>query len=109
MKSRGFNLLRLPNTEPNNLLILIKGIVLATLKKEALNRVFDKGLEKLVMISPNKKTYDEITSIMFQLYCGNDYGMGNFSLQFLDKTDIAWRQGRKKVAKNLGLSLVKNV
>ena len=109
MKSRGFNLLRLPNTEPNNLLILIKGIVLATLKKEALNRVFDKGLEKLVMISPNKKTYDEITSIMFQLYCGNDYGMGNFSLQFLDKTDVAWRQGRKKVAKNLGLSLVKNV
>jgi|TARA_R100001126_G_scaffold54571_1_gene30878 hypothetical protein len=82
---------------------------LATVKKEALDKIFDKGLEKLVMISPNKKTYDEITSIMFQLYCGNDYGMGNLSLQFLDKTDIAWRQGRKKVAKNLGLSLVKNV
>ena len=82
---------------------------MATLKKQTLDKVFDKGLEKLVMISPNKKTYDEITSIMFQLYCGNDYGMGNFSLQFLDKTDIAWRQGRKKVAKNLGLSLVKNV
>ena len=82
---------------------------MATVKKETLDKVFDKGLEKLVMISPNKKTYDEITSIMFQLYCGNDYGMGNFSLQFLDKTDIAWRQGRKKVAKNLGLSLVKNV
>ena len=61
------------------------------------------------MISPNKRTYDEITSIMFQLYNGNDYGMGNFSLQFLDKTERAWRQGRKKVAKNLGLSLVKNV
>ena len=82
---------------------------MATVKKETLDKVFDKGLEKLVMISPNKKTYDEITSIMFQLYCGNDYGMGNFSLQFLDKTDVAWRQGRKKVAKNLGLSLVKNV
>ncbi len=82
---------------------------MATVKKEALDKIFDKGLEKLVMISPNKKTYDEITSIMFQLYCGNDYGMGNLSLQFLDKTDIAWRQGRKKVAKNLGLSLVKNV
>ena len=61
------------------------------------------------MISPNKKTYDELTSIMFQLYNGNDYGMGNFGLQFLDKTERAWRQGRKKVAKNLGLSLVKNV
>jgi len=46
---------------------------------------------------------------MFQLYNGNDFGMGNFSLQFLDKTDRAWRQGRKQTAKRLGLSLVKNV
>ena len=82
---------------------------MAEKKRKPLSEVLDQGLEKLVMISPNKKTYDEITSIMFQLYCGNDYGMGNFSLQFLDKTDTAWRQGRKKVAKNLGLSLVKNV
>ena len=82
---------------------------MATVKKEALNKIFDKGLEKLVMISPNKKTYDEITSIMFQLYCGNDYGMGNFSLQFLSKIDQAWRKGRKQTAKRLGLSLVKNV
>ena len=82
---------------------------MAEVKKKPLNEVFDQGLEKLVMISPNKKTYDELTSIMFQLYNGNDYGMGNFSLQFLDKTERAWRQGRKKVAKNLGLSLVKNV
>jgi hypothetical protein len=81
---------------------------LAEIKRKPLHEVFDRGLEKLVMISPNKKTYDELTSIMFQLYNGNDYGMGNFSLQFLDKTERAWRQGRKKVAKNLGLSLVKN-
>jgi hypothetical protein len=82
---------------------------LAEKKRKPLSEVFDQGLEKLVMISPNKKTYDEITSIMFQLYNGNDYGMGNYSLQFFDKTERAWRQGRKKVAKNLGLSLVKNV
>ena len=82
---------------------------MATLKKQTLDKVFDKGLEKLVMISPNKKTYDEITSIMFQLYNGNDYGMGNFSLQFLSKIDQAWRKGRKQTAKRLGLSLVKNV
>lgn len=82
---------------------------MAEKKRKPLGEVFDQGLEKLVMISPNKKTYDEITSIMFQLYNGNDYGMGNYSLQFLDKTERAWRQGRKKVAKNLGLSLVKNV
>ncbi len=82
---------------------------MAEIKRKPLSTVFDQGLEKLVMISPNKKTYDELTSIMFQLYNGNDYGMGNFSLQFLDKTERAWRQGRKKVAKNLGLSLVKNV
>ena len=61
------------------------------------------------MISPNKKTYDEITSIMFQLYNGNDYGMGSFNLQFIDKIEQAWRKGRKRIAKNRGLSLVKNV
>jgi len=61
------------------------------------------------MISPNKKTFDEITSIMFQLYSGNDYGMGNFSLQFISKIEQAWRKGRKQIAKKRGLSLVKNV
>ena len=81
---------------------------MAEVKRKPLEQVFDQGLEKLVMISPNKKTYDEITSIMFQLYNGNDYGMGNFSLQFLSKIDQAWRKGRKQTAKNLGLSLVKN-
>ena len=79
------------------------------MKRKPLSDVFDQGLEKLVMISPNKKTYDELTSIMFQLYNGNDYGMGNFSLQFLSKIDQAWRKGRKQTAKRLGLSLVKNV
>ena len=82
---------------------------MAEIKRKPLSEVFDKGLEKLVMISPNKKTYDELTSIMFQLYNGNDYGMGNFSLQFLSKIDRAWRKGRKQTAKKLGLSLVKNV
>ena len=82
---------------------------MAEIKRKPLEQVFDQGLDKLVMISPNKKTYDELTSIMFQLYNGNDFGMGNFSLQFLDKTDRAWRQGRKTIAKNRGLTLVKNV
>lgn len=78
-------------------------------KRENLDEVFNQGLNKLVMISPNKKTFDEITSIMFQLYCGNDYGMGNFSLSFIDKAEQAWQKGRKQIAKNQGLSLVKNV
>ena len=46
---------------------------------------------------------------MFQLYCGNDYGMGNFRLSFIDKAEQAWQKGRKQIAKNQGLSLVKNV
>ena len=68
----------------------------------------DEALEKLVLISPNKKTYDSITSVMFQLYCGNDLGMGNGNLGFLDKVENNWRTGRKRIAKNRGLSLVKN-
>jgi len=43
---------------------------------------------------------------MFQLYCGNDYGLGNFSLSFLDKIESRWKSGRKKVAQAKGLKLV---
>ena len=73
-----------------------------------LDLVLDEALDKLVLISPDKRTYDSITSVMFQLYCGNDYGMGNNNLSFLDKVENNWRKGRKRVAKNRGLSLVKN-
>ena len=73
-----------------------------------LDLVLDEALDKLVIISPDKRTYDSITSVMFQLYCGNDYGMGNNNLSFLDKVENNWRKGRKRVAKIRGLSLVKN-
>ena len=63
-------------------------------------------LNKLVMVCPNKKTYDEVTSVMFQLYCGNDFGLGNFSLSFLDKIEDRWRSGRKRAAENKGIKLV---
>ena len=65
-----------------------------------------QALEKLVMVSPNKKTYDDITSVMFQLYCGNDYGLGNFNLSLLDHIEGCWRTGRKKAAQAKGLKLV---
>ena len=65
-----------------------------------------QALDKLVMVCPNKKTYDELTSLMFQLYCGNDFGLGNFSLTFLDKVEDRWRLGRKKAASAKGLKLV---
>lgn len=70
--------------------------------EEALNQ----ALDKLVMVCPNKKTYDELTSLMFQLYCGNDFGLGNFSLSFLEKIENRWRSGRKAAAKAKGLTLV---
>ena len=57
-----------------------------TVKKSS-EEALDQALDKLVMVCPNKKTYDELTSLMFQLYCGNDYGLGNFSLSFLDKIE----------------------
>ena len=70
------------------------------------SEAIDQALQKLVMVCPNKKTYDEITSLMFQLYCGNDFGLGNFSLSFLDKIEECWRTGRKKAAQAKGLKLV---
>jgi hypothetical protein len=76
--------------------------------RKPLSEVLDQALEKLVLISPNKKTFDELTSVMFQLYCGNDFGMGNASVQFLEKTEQCWKQGRKKIALKKGLSIVHN-
>ena len=74
--------------------------------KKSSEEALDQALDKLVMICPNKKTYDELTSLMFQLYCGNDYGLGNFSLSFLDKIESRWQSGRKKIAQARGLKLV---
>ena len=74
--------------------------------KKPLETVLDETLDKLVIISPDKRTYDSITSVMFQLYCGNDFGLGNFSLSFLDKIEECWRTGRKKAAQAKGLKLV---
>ena len=65
-----------------------------------------EAVNKLVMVCPNKKTYDELTSVMFQLYCGNDFGLGNFSLSFLDKIEDRWRSGRKRAAESKGIKLV---
>ena len=74
--------------------------------KKGSEDALNQALDKLVMICPNKKTYDELTSLMFQLYCGNDYGLGNFSLSFLDKIEKRWQSGRKQVAQAKGLKLV---
>ena len=80
-----------------------------TVKKSS-EEALNQALDKLVLVCPNKKTYDELTSLMFQLYCGNDYGLGNFSLSFLDKIESRWQSGRKKIAQAKGLKLVvKNV
>ena len=76
-----------------------------TMKKSS-PEALEKSLQKLVMICPDKKTYDEMTSLMFQLYCGNDFGLGNFSLSFLEKIEKCWKTGRKAAAKAKGIKLV---
>ena len=74
--------------------------------KKSSEEALDQALDKLVMVCPNKKTYDELTSLMFQLYCGNDFGLGNFNLSFLDKIEKRWTTGRRAAAQAKGLKLV---
>ena len=74
--------------------------------KKSSEEALNQALDKLVMVCPNKQTYDELTSLMFQLYCGNDFGLGNFSLSFLDKIEDRWRSGRKRAAESRGIKLV---
>ena len=74
--------------------------------KKSSEEALNQALDKLVMVCPNKKTYDELTSLMFQLYCGNDFGLGNFSLSFLEKIEKRWATGRKTAAAAKGIRLV---
>ena len=74
--------------------------------KKSSQEQLESILQKLVLVCPNKKTYDEVTSLMFQLYCGNDFGLGNFSLLFLELVEKQWQSGRKRVAQDKGLKLV---
>ena len=74
--------------------------------KKSSEEALNQALDKRVMVCPNKTTYDELTSLMFQVYCGNDFGLGNFSLSFLDKIEDRWRSGRKAAAQAKGLKLV---
>lgn len=79
---------------------------MAKQKHKASPEALKSALSKLVMICPDRKTYDEMTSLMFQLYCGNDFGLGNFSLSFLDKVEECWKSGRRAAAKAKGIKLV---
>ena len=74
--------------------------------KKSSEEALNQALDKLVMVCPNKQTYNELTSLMFQLYCGNDFGLGNFSLSFLDKIEDRWQSGRKRAADSKGIKLV---
>ena len=74
--------------------------------KKSSQEQLESILQKLVLVCPNKKTYDELTSLMFQLYCGNDFGLGNFSLLFLELVEKQWQSGRKRLAQDKGLKLV---
>ena len=74
--------------------------------KKSSQEQLESILQKLVLVCPNKKTYDEVTSVMFQLYCGNDFGLGNFSLLFLEIVEKQWQSGRKKAAQEKGLKLI---
>lgn len=62
-------------------------------------------LTKLAMMCPDKKTYEEITMVMFQLHMGNDFGAGMG--QMIDLFEDSWNEGRKNKRDRLGIRIVK--
>ena len=79
---------------------------MANKAKKSSPEALDAALEKLVVCCPDKRTYDSVTSVIFQLYCGNDYGLGNFNLSLLDRFEQCWQSGRQKIAKSKGIKLI---
>ena len=62
-------------------------------------------LTELAQMCPDKKKYEEITTVMFQLHMGNDFGAGMG--QMIDLFEDSWSEGRKMKRSRLGLHIVK--
>jgi len=62
-------------------------------------------LTDLAIMCPDKAKYEEITTVMFQLHMGNDFGAGMG--QMIDMFEDSWNEGRRMKRDRLGLHIVK--
>lgn len=74
-------------------------------EKNKLNEL-DSSLKAIANLTNNKRLYDKVTELLFQLWLGNTFGLKNIH-QFRDLIDYNWLKNRKAKAQRQGLRVVK--
>jgi len=80
-----------------------------TAKKDVRNNQvneLESSLKALANLTNDKRLYDKVSELLFQLWVGNTYGLRNIH-QFKDLVDFNWLKNRKKTAQKQGLRIVK--
>jgi len=66
----------------------------------------ESSLRALANLTNNKKLYDKVVHLLFQLWNGNNYGLKNIR-QFEDLVEYNWLKNRKPQAQKQGLRIIK--
>lgn len=72
-----------------------------------LTQVLQNAITDLANLSPDRKTYDRLTTVMFQLYAGNTMGLTYGATELLSMVQQTWKEARKAKLKRLGIHIVK--
>lgn len=69
--------------------------------------LLQEALTDLANLSPNRAQYDKWTTVLFQLYAGNEMGLTYGVHELLARIEKTWRSSRRSKKAKLGLRIVK--
>jgi hypothetical protein len=69
--------------------------------------LLQEALTDLANLSPNRAQYDKFTTVLFQLFAGNEMGLTYGMHELLARIEKTWKTSRKSKKAKLGLRIVK--
>ena len=69
--------------------------------------LLQEALTDLADVSPTRAQYDKFTTVLFQLYAGNEMGLTYGMHELLARIEKTWKTSRKSKKAKLGLRIVK--
>ena len=69
--------------------------------------LLQEALTDLANLSPTRAQYDRFTTVLFQLYAGNEMGLTYGMHELLARIEKTWKASRKAKRSKLGIRIVK--
>ena len=69
--------------------------------------LLQEALTDLAHLSPNRAQYEKFTTVLFQLYAGNEMGLTYGIHELLARIEKTWKQAQRDKKAKLGLRVVK--